>query len=332
MRAILLAGGPVHHRPGGALGLPRPLWPLAMRPLMLRLVHRLVEGGTQALSVCANGQISLYAGLLGCQHLGLDELCFVQDAMPRGPAGCLKDNETFVRGETFLAVNAACWLDDPVETLVERHHRQRNHLTVFCNARMRAPGGLYVVEPEVLDHIPAAGYCDIKEQLIPRLLDRGLRVGALSLHGATEEVIHVQSYLHVHAQWLNRRLPDELASCPGQYRSLGSDVWVSTDTSIGRNVRLFGPVIVGPRAKILDGAVVIGPACIGPETWIGENAIITEGVIWAKAYVPATACVNRALVVPADESAAGHRLAFASRFRRRVLSQLGSSSHVRYHQ
>ena len=278
---VLLAGGPADREPGFPLGLPRPLWPMVMRPLVLELIDRLVRGGAQAMSVCANGRTALYAARLSREPLGLGELCFVQDPLPRGPAGCLKDSEEFVGNQTFVAVNAACLFDDSLDSLVDRHSRQANHLTVFCDPYSSAPCGVYVCEPEILDHIPAVGYCDIKEQLIPRLIDRGLRVGALALHGAGGEVVDLKTYLAVYRHVLNSDLQEQVRSCPGCYEQIAPDVWVSSDALIGRRTRLFGPLIVGPGAKISDGAVVIGPSAVGPEAHIAEDAVVTE-CAWAK--------------------------------------------------
>lgn len=329
MRTILLAGGPADREPGFPLGLPRPLWPMVMRPIVLELIERLVQGGTRALSVCANGRTALYAARLSREPLGLGELCFVQDPLPRGPAGCIKDSEAFVQGETFAVINAACLFDEPVASLADRHRRQGNHLTVFCVPHSSAPCGVYVCEPEILDHIPAVGYCDIKEQLIPRLIDRGLRVGVLALHGRGGEVINVKTYLNLCRQLLSSDLAGRVRSCPGEYHQLAPDVWVSSDAGIGKSTRLFGPLIVGPGTKIMDGAVVIGPATVGPQARIGEDAVVTECAVWANAVVPRGQCIDRRLVVPDERQVVNVRPRRAARVHHPVPPLLGSSDYVR---
>jgi mannose-1-phosphate guanylyltransferase len=325
MRTILLAGCPVHHEPGCSPALPRPLWPMVMSPLVSRLIERLVDGGTRALSVCANGRTGLYSARLSRDALKLEQLCFVQDPLPRGPAGCIKDNEAFIADETFVVANAACWIDEPVASLVARHKQQRNKLTVFCAANSRAPSGIYVCEPEVLKHIPAVGYCDIKEQLIPRLLDRGLRVGALPLHGWAAEVVNTSTYLALHRELLRSSLSAEVGYCPGEYRPYAPDVWVSASAQIGRNVRLFGPLIVGPRTKMKDGAVVIGPGSVGPGAVIAGDAIVTECAVWANACVSRGRCIDRQLVIPELGKSPREASGFMSRVRQRVLSHWSSS-------
>lgn len=327
MRTILLAGGPVDQEPGFPTALPRPFWPMIMRPLVPQLIDRLVAGGTRALSVCANGRATFYSARLNAEALKLAEIHFVQDVLPRGPAGCLKDNEPFVQDDTFAVVHAACWLEDPMADLVARHRQQHNQLTVFCAPGTYVPRGVYVCEPEVLRHIPPVGYCDIKEQLIPCLVDHGLRVGALPLRGRTAEVINTRSYLDLHRELLRESLEPQVRNCPGVYHPLAPDVWVSSSAQLGRDVRLFGPLIVGPDAKMEDGAVIIGPGSVGPGAEIGRDAVVTECAVWANARVPRGICVDRMIVIPesvADREPAG----FIGRLRRRGLRQW-SDCHVR---
>lgn len=325
MRTILLAGGPIDREPGSPSSLPRPLWPMIVRPLVLRCIDALVAGGATGLSVCAGGRTDLYADLLTRDALPFDELSFVRDTLPRGPAGCIKDHEAFVAGAAFAVVNAACWIEDRIDTLVQRHRRQCNRLTVFYTPGQRVPCGIYICEPDILEHIPSAGCFDIKAQLIPRLLERGLRVGALPMHGGTTEIINAQSYLELHHRVLRTRLPGELEACPGAYVQVAPEVWVASTARIGRRVRLFGPLVVGPRAKIMQGTVVIGPTSVGPDARVGEDAVITECAIWANACVPRGRCVDRRLIIPETELNASEPQRLVARVRQRVLMPFGSS-------
>jgi NDP-sugar pyrophosphorylase family protein len=286
MRAILLAGGPADREAGCPQGCPRPFWPVLMRPLVLRLIDRLNRGGVSAFSVCANGRTSLYAERLAREPLAVEEIRFSQDPLPRGPAGCLKDNQDFVADETFIVAHAACWLSDDPDTLLKRHREQRNALTVFCLPGTRTPSGVYVCEPDVLDCIPSVGYCDVKEQLIPRLVARGLRVGALPLQGLSAEVLSIKSYLTLLYRVLLGEPRTELERLPDAYREVAPKVWAAPDAAISRHARVFGPVVVGPRARIQEGATVIGPAVIGQDASVGAGAIVSECAVWQSAVVP----------------------------------------------
>ena len=253
--------------------------------MVLRLIDQLTRTGVTAISICANGRTALYADRLSREPVQIDELHFSQDPLPRGPAGCLKDNEGFVGHDPFLIAHAACWLNDDAGSLVKRHLEQRNHLTVYCLPGTRTPGGVYVCDPCVLQHIPAVGYCDMKEQLIPRLLERGLRVGALPLARPAAEVLGLKSYLSLLVRVLHDQLEPELFRLPESYEQRAPGVWAATDATIGRDTRLFGPVVVGPHARVEEGAVLIGPAVIGAGAVIRRHAVLAECAVWPNAVV-----------------------------------------------
>jgi NDP-sugar pyrophosphorylase family protein len=298
MRSVILAGGPADRPRNAPDGLPRPFWPLVMRPLVCRLIDQLVATGVEEASVCANGQTSLYTLRLESEDFGLKNLRFCKDPLPRGPAGCIKDNEAFLSDAPFLVAGAACWLCDPAESLIERHRHQRNKLTVFCMPGTKTPSGIYAFDPEVLAHIPPVGYCDIKEQLVPRLLDRGLRVAALPLHRAAAEVVSIRSYLLLHRRVLALLAEQEANRNPGQYEPAGQGVWISRSARVSPRARLFGPVIVGPHASVADRAVIIGPVAIGPRAVIDEDAIVTESVVWEGVYMPRSRSATQTVVAP----------------------------------
>lgn len=301
MRAIVLAGGPADREPNCPQDLPRPFWPVLMRPLVSRVIDQMARTGVQAVSVCANGRTALYADRLAREPLDLDEIRFAQDPLPRGPAGCVKDNESFIADETFVVANAACWLSDGIDDLVRRHRRQDNRLTLFCLPGTRTPSGVYVGEPDILAHIPPRGYCDIKEQLIPRLIDRGLRVGLLELRGMAAEVLHVTSYLGLIHRVLGGNVEPELQRLDHRYRQAGPGVWIAENAGVSSQARLFGPVVVGPGASVADGAIIIGPAVLGADSAVETGAILAECVVWPGTCIRRGACVTRSILAEPEK-------------------------------
>jgi NDP-sugar pyrophosphorylase family protein len=267
-----------------------------MRPLVYRLIDQLMATGVDAISVCANGRTTLYALRLESERFKLHDLHFTQDPLPRGPAGCIKDNEAILGNEPFLVVGAACWLTDSAESLIHRHRQQGNKLTMFCLPNTKVPSGVYVFDPEVIEHIPKVGYCDIKEQLVPRLLDRGLRVAALALREPAAEVVNARSYLLLHHRVLAGLAENEAKRSSGLYEPIGPDQWKARTATVSPRARLFGPVMVGAHAMVADRAVIIGPVAIGPRAVIEEDAIVTESVVWEGARLGRGRSAFRAIV------------------------------------
>ena len=145
----------------------------------------------------------------------------------------------------------AGWLESAT-TLLEYHRRQHNMLTVCCQRGTRAPAGVYVCDPEVLKHIPEVGYCDIKEQLIPRLLQRGQRVGAMFLNNRTGEVLGTQSYFSLQHRVLYDLMEGREETLLAGFSQLAPGVWLAADAFVGDRARLIGPVVIGPGAIVED--------------------------------------------------------------------------------
>ena len=74
--------------------------------------------------------------------------------------------------------------------------------------------GLYVFGPDPLRHIPATGYQDIKEVLIPRLRQSGGRVEAHTIEGCCARVTGFDSYRMLNA-WAVEQMVRRLTVPPG---------------------------------------------------------------------------------------------------------------------
>jgi mannose-1-phosphate guanylyltransferase len=255
------------------------------RSLLDRLIEHLALGGIAGICVCTSRPISL-EHLLGPRSLPA-ELRVVQDALPRGPAGCLRDAQAFIGAGTFLVASAASHLSDDPRTLLQRHRRQGNLMTVFSLPGTDVPSGVYVCEPEILDAVPAAGFFDLKQQLIPRLLGQGCRIGVLPLQGTAGEVVDEPSYLALHRRLLCGGPPARWAYRGDDEREGRSRAGISTSARVAGSARLVGPVLVGPGAGVDHGARVVGPSSIGANASVEADAVVAECAVWAGERIPA---------------------------------------------
>jgi len=300
MHAVVLAGGPLGRDIPLQEKVPRPFWPVLMRPIILQGIQRMVADGVRTLTVCANGRTNLYAEKLPRKVLRLEEIRFNDDALPRGPAGCIKDAAAKLPDGPFFVVNAACWFSDSISSMVEQHRQQGNVLTVFCAHDETTPSGLYLCEKAVLDFIPDVGYCDIKEQLIPRLVANKLKVGCGRLSGLVREVIDTTSYLELHHHVLEETFGGSNGAWGAGYEERAPGIWIAPDAEVASTARLYAPLIIGPRASIGAHAVVVGPGTVGHDAVIDRNAVVFGSAVWPGARVPEKKTVEQAVVAPEE--------------------------------
>jgi lipopolysaccharide/colanic/teichoic acid biosynthesis glycosyltransferase len=115
------------------------------------------------------------------------------------------------------------------------------------------------------------------------LVARGVPGRDVPTTRATADVSTAAGYLrYVHAGLT----PAALGTPPAGYAAPAPTTWVADDAEVAATARLYGPVIVQPRARIGAGAVVIGPAVIGAGAELGVDVLLSGAVVATTARVP----------------------------------------------
>ena len=173
---------------------PRPLLPVAHQPLISYALRWLAPGGVRESSVCLN-PASRRAQRGRSRDPAPTGLEFYEDAASRaGPRGARatppwpRDAETFVVADgTAIPTVAAGRPAGRAPDARARWPRWSCSRSSAASARARClsrPGGVYVFERRALEPVPARGFQDIKENLIPRLYRAGEHVAAHAMRGA----------------------------------------------------------------------------------------------------------------------------------------------------
>jgi len=285
---------------------------LADRPIIEPVLAALRTSGIGEMAISANGRTHDIKDSLGHHPTPDVTIHYNEDCLPRGAAGCVKDCEDWLGNETFIVVHGACLLlNVDFEHLIEEHHRSGAALTVAASGdddelsrlslSMR-PTGIYVCEPAILQYIKKRGYQDMKEQLIPRLIENGLKVRAVPVRGRVIHIRNEECYLNALVEIFDDvELREQfMSTVPFKVPT----VWVDPTAYIHPTARIVGPAYIGPRARVLADAVVIGPAIIGPECEIESDGIVHESIMWRGAKVGAGAMVEQT-VMAADTVVSG---------------------------
>lgn len=322
VRGIVLAGGYERSETLFDGLFSRPLVPIAQVPLVCHALRWLHVQGVKEVTVCANSAARPVRGkscadctsparsILGCsaRDVRVDHL---EDWMPRGAAGCVRDAAIRADASTFVVVDGTTVPLVDLEGLLETHRTCHAALTVVAHRRPspadnghRAlmPSGTYVFDRRVLDHIPDAGFHDIKEGLIPRLYREGERVVTHLARGASPRMVNAANCLALN-QWMVERLcgdPDP----PGELRNVG-EALVHESAAIAPGARLIGPVLLGPQVSIGAGACVIGPASIAAGCLVAKGAVVARSAIGEDCVVGEHGLVDRCLLADGVRVAPG---------------------------
>ena len=137
--------------------------------------------------------------------------------------------------------------------------------------------GIYIFEPEVLDFVPSDQAFDIGSDLFPKLVAAGAPFYALPMEFEWVDIGKVPDYWQairsvLQGQVRQVKIPGKQVR-PGIYAGL--NVAANWD-----QINVTGPIYVGGMTKIEDGATIIGPAMIGPNCHICEDATIDNSIIF----------------------------------------------------
>jgi exosortase len=298
-KAIILVGSRDFGRCPLASRLITPLWPVVGETVLERLLAHLADEGIRQVVVCSGEDGSSLA-----ESIHVDDrldIEFMDEPLPVGTAGCLRDA---VRGEedTLLFVFSASIVSPPeISALIAAHNAGKSDLTVILNpdcgddSHTGHATGIYVCESRVLEHIPEAGYVDIKESLIPEMLRAGKTVHAATLPKHVGNFRDWQGYLYAIADYLER-IPESDEDFKWHEYIKSPGVKVAATATVDPTARIQGPVVVMDGATVSSGAVVLGPAVLGRRVTVGQDSVVVNSVVWDEAQIGPNCGIRRSVV------------------------------------
>jgi len=299
VKALILVSNRDFGRCPLASRLPTALWPVLGKSVLEHLLKHLADQGIKKAVICGSGAHSL----LDKRNLTDDrlELSFVDETLPVGTAGCVRDAIGDGTEELLMVFPASIVCPPRIDELIKAHHDGQSDLTVmlnpYCqnNTDMDEASGIYVCNTEILEHIPEAGFFDIKEGLIPKMLHAGRTVHAARLPYHAGNFRNRQEYLSVVSCCLENVSTMNVDFGPHNY-SGSEKVWLAANAKIDPEARIDGPVVIMDGATISSGAVVLGPAILGKNAAVNKDSIVINSMLWDDAKVGSNCQIQRCVV------------------------------------
>lgn len=298
---IVLAGTHPWSRSAFDTLLPRPLVPVAHRPLISYGLTWLGQGGIEDVTVCGNRETrALQMRLVNHVPFGMS-VTYLEDPMPRGAAGCVRDAVWAGNADTFVVTDGTSVPNVDLRALLAFHRASGAAATVVVHEEARdgvksgrrTPTGIYVFERRALATVPARGFYDIKEHLVPRLHRAGEQVEMYAADSPTPRVLGAATYLAVN-EWAVEQLVGA-GDTPDGYIRIGESL-VHCEASVAADAVMAGPILIGPGARVLSEAVIVGPTSIGRNVTVKNGALVSRSAIWRRSIVGAQAAADRCIL------------------------------------
>ena len=285
MNVVVLAGGSGTRLRPLTYTKPKPMLPLAGKPILQYIIESVLNEGFNDIIVTTNyfrEQIVEYFG--DGSDFGV-RLVYPEEEKPLGTAGSVKNSEKHLN-ETFAVIQG-----DNVTEIKFKHllsfHRERGGVATIALLPVERPHqfgiaqldldnrvlrfkekpsrdeffsdlasiGLYILEPDVLDYVRHGVEYDFAKDVFPKLLNSGEKVYGYPASGFWIDIGVPENYIKA-VRWILSRLE-------GMRLAENAEV---------KNASIRGPVEIGEGTKIEHGAEIVGPVMIGDDCLIRRNS------------------------------------------------------------
>lgn len=205
----------------------------------------------------------------------------------RGVAGLLRDLTEDRRDDDVVVVcEAHCHPPRSLAVLLDAMDDET--IGVVGTTERGEPAGVYAFRAGAFECVSRIGYCDLKEQLLPMLHERGQKVIAQAVLERARRMRDLDTYLDAVRASLSI---DDEQDHNGRRVAPGAHV--------SRSALLEGFCIVEPGATIEDGAVVHDSVVLGGAV-VGGGAVVSRSVLGPRVRIkPRTQVVHTAMPTPA---------------------------------
>ncbi|HYZ92772.1 MAG TPA: NDP-sugar synthase [Actinomycetota bacterium] len=333
VKAVMLVGGLGTRLRPLTLDTKKELMPVANRPFLEHVLANLARHGVDEAILTTGYLAEAFEDFPEERTHGV-RLVIVRESEPLDTCGAVKNVERHIDG-TFLVLNGDILTGLDISSLV-RFHRERETLGTLTLHPVEDPSayglvpidedgrierfiekprpeeivtnlinaGTYVLEPEILDYVPAG---------VPYSFERVREGGLFPLLLAEGEALY--GYVS-NEYWLDIGTPEKYVKAnrdvveglvgidPAGVRE-GGRVWLGRGVDIDESALVQGPCVVGDGTTIGRGATVGPRSCVGNDCRIGEGATIAESVLHDGVEVASEAAIRGSVLARGVRIGAG---------------------------
>ncbi|HEY9645227.1 MAG TPA: mannose-1-phosphate guanyltransferase [Chroococcidiopsis sp.] len=306
MRAVLMAGGSGTRLRPLTCDLPKPMVPILNRPIAEHIINLLRRHHiTEIIATLHYLPDSIRDYFQSGSDFGVQITYAVEEDQPLGTAGCVK-NVAELLDETFLVISGDSITDFDLTSAIQFHQARGSKATIILahssnplefgvvitdeqrriQRFLEKPSsseifsdtvntGIYILEPEVLDYLPANEESDFSKDLFPLLLEKNEPIYGYVAEGYWCDVGHLDAYREAQYAGLQRRVKLEY-----HYEERSPGLWIGQNTYIDSSARLETPCLIGNNCRIGPRVQIERGTVIGDNVTIGADADLKRPIVW----------------------------------------------------
>src|SRR5437660_9140317 len=321
MKAVVMAGGEGSRLRPLTSRQPKPLVPVAGRPIMEHILLHLRRH--QMRDVVATVQ---YLGSSIRNYFGDGSeqgvaLTYSVEDSPLGTAGSVMLARQFLT-EPFVVISGDALTDIDLAAAA-RFHRERKALATIVLKPVPNPleygvvvvdeggavqrfierpswgevisdlanTGVYILDPSVFEFFRAGEVSDWSGDVFPKLLKEGERVFGWAAACYWEDVGSQSAYSKANFDCLEGKVKVQIPA-----KRIGEGIWIHEEAEVSPSARIDGPALICAGAKVRAGAWINGPCVVGGFTTIDTGAKVSNSIMWDHSYIGENSRLRGAVV------------------------------------
>jgi mannose-1-phosphate guanylyltransferase / phosphomannomutase len=321
MKAVVMAGGEGTRLRPLTSNQPKPMVSIVGKPCMEHILELLRDHGMTEVIVTVAFLPQAIRGYFGNgEPLGM-EIGYSVEESPLGTAGSVRLAAKQL-DETFLVISGDALCDVDLSELVAFHKEKGAAVTIGLKSVenplefgivvtdeegkierfLEKPSwgqvfsdtintGIYVLEPEVLSHVPTDRPFDFSKELFPYLLEMGRPLYGHVMEGYWQDIGNLDQFRQANFDALEENVR---LNIPGI--RIRGNVWLGEGVEIGDLQQIEGPAYIGNYCRIAPGATVGDHSVLSNSVTLRERTRTTRSVIDASTHVGRSCLIEGAIV------------------------------------
>jgi len=321
VKAVVMAGGEGTRLRPLTSNQPKPMVPIVGKPCMEHILELLRAHGFEDIVVTvAFLPQAIRSYFADGTNLGLNIQYSVEES-PLGTAGSVRLASDAL-DDTFLVISGDALCDIDLQRIVDFHREKGAAVTIGLKSVenplefgivvtdedgkverfLEKPSwgqvfsdtintGIYVLEPEVLKHVPTDDPYDFSKELFPLLLEMGRPIYGYVCEGYWQDIGNLDQYRQANFDALDEKVR---LNIPGL--KIRGDVWIGEGVEIDDVEGVEGPAFIGNYARVSPEASVGPYTVLGPATTLRERGRIARSVLDASCYIGRSVVIEGAII------------------------------------
>lgn len=311
MKAVIMAGGSGTRLRPLTCNLPKPMVPVANKPMSEHIVNLLKEHGFDEIVFTLHYLPDAIRDYFGDgSEFGVKISYSIEEGKPLGTAGCVKAIPDAM-DSTFIVISGDSLTDMDLGAALKYHKEKKSKATLVLkrvenpldygvvitdnDGRIQRfvekPGaseifsdtvntGTYILEPEVMLYVVMGREQDFSNDLFPLLLLRNEPMYGYVADGYWCDIGNLAVYRQAHQDVLDGKVNIKI-----DLPQIEPGVWVGHGTQIDASVKLEAPVMIGKNCRIGRESTISQYTTVGDNVVIQEKTSLKQPVLWSNVYV-----------------------------------------------